>query len=383
MWSWLGRVFRGGQRAERAEAEGRVDDAVRIYVDAGDRAEACRVLLRAAESARTLEERRGFYARAYSLARTDDLKDTARKGLAMATLGEFASVAPRTDEDRRRLSEAAHDLETLLAFREAARAYELLEDREAIVRVLTLSGDVEALEKVTGDREDADRKLLRRRSALERFDTLWRSGDRLRALDDLRVWVGQRPDDHEARQCLDEHAGKVLRQGRFEASLDGGAVTVIGRFPVVLGREADVVFRGASVSRRHAEIVKEGAEVAVRDAGSRAGTTVDGLAINAAIPLVEGHSVQLGADLTLRVEGRPDAGLALVVDRGLDRGRKLMLVASTWRVGGGEVTFASEGPRFAPVGPVMLNGTRVAVPFLLAAGDRVEWGASRLEVAGP
>lgn len=72
MWAWLSRMLRGTRAAERAEADGRVDDAVRLYVDAGERDEAVRVLLRAAEVARTLEERRDAYTRAFALARTED-----------------------------------------------------------------------------------------------------------------------------------------------------------------------------------------------------------------------------------------------------------------------------------------------------------------------
>ncbi|MBL8602854.1 MAG: FHA domain-containing protein [Myxococcales bacterium] len=382
MWSWFAKVFGRGAAGAKAESEGRVDDAVRIYVDAGDRAEACRVLLRAAETARTLSERRSFYTRAYALARTEDQRESARKGLALATLAEFSSSPPRSDEDRVRLVDAARDLEQVFAYKDAARAYELLEDREAIVRVLTLSGDVDALERITGEREDSDRHRLRRRGALERFDTLWRSGDRLRAVEDLRGWLLGHGDDHEARQCLDEHLAKLLRAGRFEARLDGAAVTVIGRFPVVLGREADVVFRGASVSRRHAEIVLQDQTLALRDAGSRSGTTVDGLAITEAIPLVPGHLVQLGADLVLRCEGDLARGLSLVVERGLDRGRTLVLAPSGWATGAGALAFRDEGPALAPTSPVVLNGTRVAVPFVLALGDRVEWGASQLEITG-
>ncbi len=110
MWTWLSRVFRSSSAAERAEAEGRIEDAARLYVENGDRAQAVLVYLRAAETARTLEERREFYARAHGLARTDEHRDAARKGLALVTLAEAQAAAPRTDEDRRRLREAAEAL---------------------------------------------------------------------------------------------------------------------------------------------------------------------------------------------------------------------------------------------------------------------------------
>ncbi len=383
MWAWLSRMLRGSRAAERAEADGRVDDAVRLYVDAGDRAEATRVLLRAAEIARTLDERRDFYTRAFSLARTEDLRDAARRGIALVTLAEFEAVPPRTDDERRRLTESARDLESLAAWREAARAWQLLDDREAIVRVLTLSGDVDSLESVTDAREAAERHALHRRGALEGFDMAWRSGDRSKALESLRHWVATAPDDHEARQCLDDHQARVLRGGRFEADLDGSVLTLVGQFPVTLGREADVIVRGAAVSRRHLEVLREAEGFVVRDAGSRAGTLLDGMPLAGQVPLRAGHTLGLGSDLQLRVED-DGATVSLRIDRGLDRGRRVLLVAGAFALPGGSgvVRFDDEGPHFHPAAPVMLNGQRVAVPFLLARGDRVEWGASRLEVRG-
>lgn len=383
MWAWLSRMLRGTRAAERAEADGRVEDAVRLYVDAGERDEAVRVLLRAAEVARTLEERRDAYTRAFALARTETLRDAARRGIALVTLAEFESVPPRTDDERRRLTEGARDLESLGAWREAAQAWQLLDDREAIVRVLTLSGDVDTLESLTDAREAADRHGLRRRGALEDFDVLWRSGDRARALEGLRAWVAGAPDDHEARQHLDDHHAKMLRGGRFEADLDGESVVVVGRFPVTFGREADVVVRGAAVSRRHLEVSRQGDGFVVRDAGSRGGTLLDGLPLAGEAPLVSGHTLSLGADLALEVEG-DGAGAALRIARGLDRGRRVALVADAWALpeGAGMVRFCADGPTLSPAAPVSLNGQRVAVAFLLARGDRVEWGARRMDVRG-
>jgi len=375
-------MLRGSRAAERAEADGRVDDAVRLYVDAGDRVEATRVLLRAAETVNTLAERRDYYSRAFALARTDDLRDAARRGIALVTLAEFESVPPRTDDERRRLTESARDLEALGAWREASRAWQLLDDREAIVRVLTLSGDVDALEAMTDAREAAERHALHRRSALEGFEMQWRSGDRTRALEALRAWVASASDDHEARQCLDDHQALSLRGGRFEAELDGAPLTLVGRFPVVLGREADVIVRGAAVSRRHLEVCAASNGFAVRDAGSRGGTLLNGMPLAGEVPLTVGQSLSLGSDLVLVVEG--DARCPVLrIDRGLDRGRRVLLVADGWSLpdGVGAVRFESEGPVFHPAAAVTLNGQRVAVPFVLVRGDRVAWGSSRLDVA--
>lgn len=379
MWSWLSRVFRSGRAAERAEAEGRVEDAVRLYLEGGDRDEAVRVLLRAAETSRTLDARTALLVRAHGLVKDPALRDEARRGIALCTLAELQESPARTDEDRRRLDEAARELESLGAYREAGRAFDLLDDRESVVRVLTLAGDVEGMEQLVGDRDDVERKELRRRGAMESFEGSWSSGDRVRALDELRAWLAKEPGDHEARAALDAHAATLLRDRVLDVQLDGRRVTAVWRSPVTLGREGDVSLRGASVSRRHARLAWGGDGFAIEDAGSRAGTCVDGVPIAASIPLADGSSVSLGADLVLRA-ARDGATLSLEVERGMDRGRRVVAVRDAWTTPLGVVRFADDGPTLTPDGAVTLNGQRVAVPVLLVRGDRVERGAVVMRV---
>jgi putative peptide zinc metalloprotease protein len=93
-----------------------------------------------------------------------------------------------------------------------------------------------------------------------------------------------------------------------------GAMT-IGRAP-----GSSVVLHDPSVSREHARISPggNGGGVRIEDAGSSAGTLVDGVAISRATALHDGASLQLGAQ-TLRVERRRDmaeAGRTIVVKPG-------------------------------------------------------------------
>ncbi|MBI5516536.1 MAG: FHA domain-containing protein [Deltaproteobacteria bacterium] len=379
MWSWLTRWLRSGSAAEKAEAEGRVDEAARLYVEAGERAEALRVLLRAGETARTLEERRGFYVRAYGLARTKEQKNDAEHGLAMVTLAEGETHTVRTEEDRRRLEEAAGVLEAAGSFREAARAYGLLDDRDAVVRVLTLAGDVEGLERETERTEEVERVGLRRRKAVEEFEVLWQGGDRGRALEILTRWVTTHGDDHETRRLLDAHAARSLKGAMCDMVLGGVRWTLVWRFPVVLGREGDVVLRGGSVSRRHARLLKTDGGFALEDAESRAGIALDGVPAAGSVPLLDGHTVSLGGDLALRV-GAEGPHTTLEVDRGMDRGRRLLLVAGPWETPFGAVAFGPLGPELSPREPVYLNGRRVALAVTLASGDLVEQGEHSLRV---
>lgn len=382
MWSWLSRAFRSTGAAERAEAEGRFEDAVRLYVDAGAREEAVRVLLAVSETTRALEARRSLLTRAATLSRNDAQQVEARRRLARLTVDEAEDDPPRTDDDRRALADAARALEGLGEHGDAARAYVMLEDREGIVRTLTLSGDVEALERLTGARDDVDRHGLRRRAATEDADTRWRSGDRPGSLAALRAWVGSNADDHEARRLLDQREASLLRGGRCELRVDGEAVSLMGKLPLVIGREGDLVLRGAGVSRRHCEIARsDDAEGAyeLRDLESRAGTRLDGLRIGAPMRLRDGQRVELGDDLALRV-GLADGALTLLVERGLDRGRRVAVLAGDWRTPMGVLRVRESGLELEPSAPVQLNGQRVAMAMVLAHGDRIDGARGWMEV---
>jgi hypothetical protein len=381
MWSWLSRAFRSTGGAERAEAEGRFEDAVRLYVDAGSRDEAVRVLLAVADTTRGHDARRALLTRAATIARDDGQRVEARRCLARLTVEEAEDDHPRTDDDRRALADAARALEALGEHADAARAYVVLEDREGIVRTLTLSGDVEALERLTGARDDVDRHGLRRRGATEDADTRWRSGDRPGSLAALRQWVGANADDHEARRLLDQRESSLLRGGRCELRVDGEPVTLVGRLPLVIGREGDLVLRGAGVSRRHCELARSAgaAGYELRDLESRAGTRLDGLRIGAPMPLRDGQRVELGDDLALRL-GIDEGALTLSVERGLDRGRRVAVLAGAWRTPMGALRFGESGLSFEPAAPVQLNGQRVAMSMVLARGDRVDGPKGWIEV---
>lgn len=379
MWAWLSRAFRSTGAAERAEAEGRFEEAVRLYVEAADRDDAVRVLLAMVDAGEG-PGRRSLLARAVTLATDEAQRAEARRRLALLRIEEAESDPPRTEDARRTLAEAARHLEEAGEAAEAARAWTVLEDREALARALTLAGDVDALERLGGARLDADRYDLRRRAATEDADARWRSGDRSGAVSTLRGWAAEHGDDHEVRRLLDERSRALLRGVVCGVRLDGEPIALATRLPVTLGREGDVVLRGASVSRRHCELARsDSGAVTVRDLGSRAGTSLDGIPIGATMPLSEGRLVELGADLALRVTGAPEAP-TLRVERGMERGRRVVVLGATsWETPLGTVRASDDGLVLAPSAPVSLNGQRVAMPILLARGDRVDGDRHALE----
>ncbi len=383
MATWISRLFRSRTEslAEKAEVEGRYEDAARLFVESGSRQDAYRVLVRASEATVDLTQRRALLGRAYTVAPTDGERAAAKSGLAGVTLAECESQPPRTEEARQRLVEAAADFEGAAMFEHAARAYRLLGDRASVERVLVLAGDVDGFEKEAGAEHEEERYRLRRRNSIESFESLWRSGDRVAALDGLGTWARANEADLEARRLLDDRAAQLVKSSRFEARLGDLGLVVVGEFPATFGREGHVVVRGASVSREHCVVEREadGAFV-VRDNGSRNGTQVRGLPLEGRIPLAAAETIGLGADLTLRVRSTDDANTVLEIDRGMDRGKRIVLVAKSWPLPFGTLRFEQGRAVLVPSQAVMLAGQKIIAPIALARGDRVEAAGQSLEI---
>ena len=142
------------------------------------------------------------------------------------------------------------------------------------------------------------------------------------------------------------------------------------------------MLRGAGVSRRHCEIARvddAAGAYELRDLESRAGTRLDGLRIGAPMRLRDGQRVELGDDLALRV-GLADGALTLLVERGLDRGRRVAVLAGDWRTPMGVLRMRESGLELEPSEPVQLNGQRVAMAMVLAHGDRIDGARGWMEV---
>ncbi|HYI20750.1 MAG TPA: FHA domain-containing protein [Solirubrobacteraceae bacterium] len=101
---------------------------------------------------------------------------------------------------------------------------------------------------------------------------------------------------------------------------DDTRVPLVGDMTIGRAPGSSVVLADPSVSREHARISPggNGGGVSIEDAGSSAGTLVDGVAISAATALQDGSQLQIGGQ-TLRVERRRDtaeAGRTIVVRPG-------------------------------------------------------------------
>lgn len=377
-WSKLFRS-RTEADAERAEVEGRFNDAARLYVEAGQRDEAFRVLVQAAEGAESLSRRRDYLARAVTVARTEAQRTEARGAMAKVIVNEYEARPPTSDDDRSRLFEAASDLERSGQFREAASAFKVLGERESMERCLVSAGDIEGYEREASQAQSQDRQRLRRRSAIESFEEFWLTGDREGALNAIDEWVRANTEDHEARALADERRSTLVDRSRFDAKIDGALVTVIGTVPCTIGREADVILRGAGVSREHCIIERGMSALQLRDNGSRNGTTLRGLAMNAPVALEDGTQFGLGPDLVLEAQtflGAP----SLVVSRGMDRGKRIVFALERWKSPIGTIEFRNGRAVLAPDGPVKLTGQRVVAAIVLARGDRIDGANCSFEI---
>ena len=101
---------------------------------------------------------------------------------------------------------------------------------------------------------------------------------------------------------------------------DETRVPLVGDMTIGRAPGSSVVLADPSVSREHARISpgSNGGGVSIEDAGSSAGTLVDGVAISSATALQDGSRVQIGGQ-TLRIERRRDvaeAGRTIVVRPG-------------------------------------------------------------------
>lgn len=377
-WSKLFRS-RSEAEAERAEVEGRFDDAARLYVEAGQRDEAFRVLIQAAEGAESLSRRRDYLARAITVARTEAQRDVAKGTMAKVIVSEYEARPPSTDDDRSRLFEAAGDLEKSGQFREAATAFKVLGERESMERCLVSAGDIEGFEREASEAQSQDRQRLRRRNAFESFEEFWATGDREGALNTMDAWVREHTEDHEARSLADERRSTLVDRSRFEAKLDGVLLWIVGTVPCSIGREGDVTIRGAGVSREHCVVERGLASLQLRDNGSRNGTTLRGLVMAGPVVFEEGAQFGLGPDLVLEVQtfhGAP----SLLVARGMDRGKRIVFATERWKSPVGTIEFRNGRAVLTPDGAVKLTGQRVVAPIVLARGDRIDGTSGSLEI---
>ena len=374
MATWLSRWFgsRAVALARRAQVEGRLDDAARLFVTGGRPELATRVLETAAAAAISVSDRRAWLVRAAAVAPDGPDRSRVRAALARLVVDSVRHDATLTADERVLLRSAAHDLELAGDSAAASRAFRRLGDETAVERVLVAAGDLEALDEAYRDGDAHARTADERARQVRWAQSLWLSGDRTRAVEALGAWMREHPDEVEPRRAYEEWCDRLVTGGVVDLEVGMQRFTLVGRFPAVLGREGTVRVRGAGVSREQCSVEPGDRGVVVRDRGSRRATRVFGVPITDAIEAREGDVVALGDDVQLKVGPCDSHCRSLTVEGGLDRGRRIVLVMNAFDLPMGRVRFEKGRAVFDPRSRVFLGGRAVAVPITLARGDRLE-----------
>lgn len=377
------------RKARSLEAGGEHRAAAKLYAERGDMIDAGRCLTHVGDKATTMELRLDAWHDALTFLPDIAIEErnAVEAKIGRAILERAKSVGVVSDEERRRLQDAASRLERASKFAEAADAFELLGLQADAARCLELGGEVDRLEVLLSASNAADARASRLRRWLSEHELALALGDRVAARQALRSALGEDRHDAQVLTLLRRIEERWLKDA-VTLSVDGKRVAFVMKLPITMGRsEADISVRGASVSRRHAELAQRAGRFVLLDAGSRNGTLVSGMAIGGELAVEGLIEVGLGEDVTLSI--RPDTGTCSIeVTKGLDQGLTFVVGEGALPVPGvgGFIERSDDGIAFVPLEAVELQsafGTglrRVNGRITLLRGDVIVSGGVRVEV---
>lgn len=313
-WTRVERLWRRGgsvlvERARFAEAEGDLELATRLYIEAGSREDTSRVLLARVNSALTGTDR----LKLSSLA-LEHASEVQRPALRRRHAGLELELCQARELylTRPELSELGRELLELGEPHLAADAFGLAGDLEAQTSALVEAGAIERLEAVF-DADESRQRLERDREQTTRnaidLDRLGRRRAVLAvAADQPLVANASRLGELAHRIKARRASGPVLRlelEAERRQFVLGGEVT--------LGRaNASIVVSSPAVSRRHLEFCRREGVPALTDV-SKNGTTLRGIALSGSVSVQSCIEVMLGGEVPVRVEPHERFGLELSV----------------------------------------------------------------------
>ena len=393
------------RRAVAAEAAGDYAEAARAYALAGERVKVAEMHLLRAERAPSPAAKLHELRAAIRWAEPDDPEGkNARRRIARALFNWARSSAVVGDPEKQVVRDAAQLFADIGEFASAGECLEFVGDEFAAAEAYQKGGDVDRLENVLAREEVRRKRDTRIHDAFEEYKLALAAGERDRALETIRLCaeaplpvVAQSPTDR--NEASRERASYQRLREELEAKLvaDGSVVIragavghtrerrYVGSFPLVMGRDAtcQLALRDAGISRQHAEIVAhDDGTFSLVDRDSKNGTTLGGVRIAGALPLVGEGDIGLG-ELCVIHFSQSGGTLTLEVTRGLDRGLRVVAGRGELDVEGvGELMFIDGRPRLSPVGGrlLYLNGVHVSAGIQLVRGDVVELGEQRLEI---
>ncbi len=315
-WISLGILFAyaGGQRVS-LEALTAATRAIAVALGAGSGAggDTGRGGARSADAARGV-----LIAAAEAILRRVGPFDVASDGGADTP----PALGPSPDLARQALSVAAGTLRAAGEPRRAALAFERAGDDVSAAETYGLLGDLDKMEACLLRDEQRRAVAARTTDAVRRFEILLASGDREAAVAAVARIPEGSPGLASARErarFIDSH---LCRRSAITLRFPGARSVRFAAVPAVLGRDAlaGVPIRDAGASRLHATISQTNGQLIVEDAGSRAGTFLDGLPIAARLPLPPEGELGLGGHCRLGVRALTPLRAELRGLSGLDRG---------------------------------------------------------------
>jgi pSer/pThr/pTyr-binding forkhead associated (FHA) protein len=389
------------RRGVAAEAAGDYAEAARAYALAGERARVAEMHLLRAERAPSPAAKLHELRAAVRWADPEEPEGRqARRRVARALFTWARTSSLISEAERQVVRDAASLFAETGDLTGAGECHEFIGDELAAADAYQRAGDVDKLEAVLQREELRRRRENRIRDDYEEYRLALAGGERDRALEAIRGCVeAPLPKEGSPEQMRERGSYARLEEElrarlitssvltlRSSASTGSSERRYVGAFPLTLGREAgcQVTLRDAGISRQHAAIAFDGERFSVRDLGSKNGTTLAGVRIAGALPLMSEGQIGLGDHCVI---GFVVAGetLHLTVTGGLDRGLTIVAGSGALDVDDvAELQFLDGRPRLSARGGrlLYLNGVQVGGAVQLISGDLVELGERRLEVIG-
>jgi hypothetical protein len=285
-------------RARRQEALGQLAEATASYLEAGSRADACRLYQIRADAAADPSERLRLLAQGIAVA-PEHQADRLRKRWARL---RFEQAQGRLALGQTELLALAEELEALGELTLASEAYAMGGDAEGRIRALIAAGAIERLEQELDAELSEAQAERRRRELIGRIRDLDQQGKRRKALELGRALQTLQPRQDEALAELRAIEQARLIGPRVRLEIDGCETEYVFGDEVIVGRfGTPVELLSPSVSRAHLRIRRSihGAEVV--DLGSRNGTTIGGARLETALLVRSPATLVLGGEVSLQV----------------------------------------------------------------------------------
>lgn len=359
-------------RARRQEALGHLDEATALYVEAGARDEAARVLALRAGSALEPGERLALLAQAAGMAEGDAAHELyVRRARLSLELARAGTLRPGQSE----LRALGQQLEAMAEPALAADVYALAGDTDAEAQALVAAGAVERLEEVLDARQSADRKTRERDELARRVRDLEQAGRRREA---LSLGAGLR-DDADIAALLRRIEIERVSGPCAKLVLDGTELEIAFGDELVIGRaEATLVVASPAISRRHLLVRRGISGPEALDAGSSNGTTLAGARVDVPVAVGEGIELLLGGEVSVALAPWK-SGVRVAVGRRVVYAPLGPLDVDGWRIAPAPDDWLELEAR----SPAFLGALRVDARLELCRGDALAPAAGappRLEV---